>query len=108
MATQPLVTHDASLRLDAARFRRALRIRGISAGTVATVAGIAPNTVTRCVNGAPISIGTLRAIARALSTLPVLEGVDELIATETRNAAALGTAAFAEDRSGAADLHPRR
>jgi Cro/C1-type HTH DNA-binding domain len=102
--SQPLLTQDASLRLDAAQFRRALRIRGISAGTVAREAGVAPNTVTRCVNGAPISIGTLRAIARALSTLPVLEGVDELLASETSNAAVPTTAAFMEDRSGAADL----
>jgi hypothetical protein len=102
--SQPLCTPDASVRLDAARFRREMHVRGVSAGTVARVAGIAPNTVTRCANGAPISIGTLRAIARALQSLPVLQGVDELLAVETRNAAVLGTAAFAEDRSGAADL----
>jgi transcriptional regulator with XRE-family HTH domain len=102
--SQPLITQDASLRLDAARFRRELAIRGISAGTVARVAGVAPNTITRCANGAPISIGTLRAIARALQSLPVLQGVDQLLAVETRNAAVLGTAAFAENSNAAADL----
>jgi transcriptional regulator with XRE-family HTH domain len=96
--TQPPITQDAVLRLDAARFRRELYIRGITAGTVARVAGVAPNTVSRILAGAPISIGTLRAIAKALDSLPVLHGVDELLAVETtRNAAVPATAAFEEE-----------
>ena len=108
MLTQPAITRDAVLRLDAARFRRELHIRGVTAGTVARAAGVTPNTLSRCLAGAPITVGTLRAVAMALDTLPVLQGVDELLAPGMKNAAALGTAAFAEDRSGAADLHTRR
>jgi transcriptional regulator with XRE-family HTH domain len=104
--TQPPITQGAVLRLDAARFRRELYIRGITAGTVARVAGVAPNTVSRILAGAPISIGTLRAIAKALDSLPVLHGVDELLAVETtRNAAVPTTAAFEED--GADDTGPQ-
>jgi hypothetical protein len=103
--TQPPTTQDAVLCLDAARFRRELYIRGVTAGTVARVAGVAPNTLSRCLAGAPITVGTLRAVAKALDSLPVLHGVDELLAVEmTRNAAVVETAAFAEDRSGAANL----
>jgi transcriptional regulator with XRE-family HTH domain len=104
--TQPPITHDAVLRVDAARFRRELYIRGITAGTVARVAGVAPNTISRILAGAPITVATLRAVAKALDSLPVLHGVDELLAVGTRNAAIVGTtAAFAEDRGAAADLH---
>ena len=86
-------------------FRREMAIRGVTSGTVAATAGIAPNTVSRILAGQPISIGTLRAIARALQSLPVLRGIDELLAAETRNAAIVGTtAAFVENSSGAADL----
>jgi len=104
--TQPLTAPDAGLRLDATRFRRELARRGISAGTVAKAAGIAPNTVSRCLTGQAISIHTLRSIAKALHSLPVLEGVDELLVVGT-NESATGSrlpAALMEDRSGAADL----
>lgn len=102
--TQPLTVPDAGVRLDAGRFRRELALRGVTAGTVAHVAGVAPNTISRILAGQPISIATLRAVARALHETPVLPGMAELLLAETRNAAALGTAAFAEDRGGAADL----
>jgi transcriptional regulator with XRE-family HTH domain len=103
--SQPLITPVAALRLDGGRFRREMARRGASARDVSRVSGVAPNTLTRCLNGAPISVGTLRAVATALYSMPVLQGVDELIATETRNAAVPTTAAFVvEDRSGAADL----
>jgi transcriptional regulator with XRE-family HTH domain len=107
--SQSPITPVAVLRLDGARFRREMARRGASARDVSRVSGVAPNTLTRCLAGAPITVATLRAVAKALDSLPVLHGVDELLAVETRNAAIVGTtAAFAEDRSGAADLHPRR
>ena len=102
--SQSPITPVAVLRLDGGRFRREMARRGASARDVSRLSGVAPNTLTRCLNGAPISVGTLRAVATALHSMPVLQGVDELIATETRNAAVPTTAAFVEDRSGAADL----
>ena len=103
--SQSLITPVAVLRLDGGRFRRELAIRAVTARDVSRVSGVAPNTLTRCLHGAPISVGTLRAVVKALQSMPVLQGVDELIATETRNAAALGTAAFVEE--GAHDTDPR-
>jgi hypothetical protein len=86
---------DAGLRLDGARFRRELRVRGVTAGTVARVARVSPNTLTRCLNGAPISERTLREIVRALTSMPVLQGASELLAPENATAAAMDAAAGA-------------
>jgi transcriptional regulator with XRE-family HTH domain len=77
--TQSLSTPDAGVRLDAGRFRRELALRGVTAGTVAHVAGVAPNTISRILAGLPISIATLRAVAHALHEMPVLPGMDELV-----------------------------
>lgn len=79
MVTQPVLTQGAGLRLDADRFRRELALRGITSGTVAEVAGVAPNTISRILAGQPISVATLRQVAKALHSLPVLPGVDELL-----------------------------
>jgi hypothetical protein len=95
---------DAGLRLDGVRLRRELRLRGATAGRVAELAEVSPNTLTRAMAGEPITVSSLRAIVRALASLPVLVGVGELLATETRNAAVLGAAAFMESSSAAVDL----
>ena len=102
--TQPLTTPEAGVRLDVGRFRRELALRGVTAGTVAHVAGVAPNTISRILAGQPISIATLRAVARALHETPLLPGMAELLSVETRNAAVPRTAAFMETSSGAANL----
>lgn len=70
------------LRLDGGRFRHELQLRGITAGAVARVAKVSPNTLTRCLHGAPITIGTLNKIVRALQSLPMLPGADELLRQE--------------------------
>ncbi len=82
VAPQERQRRDAGLRLDAARFRRELYLRGVTACGFASFAKLSPNTLTRCLNGAPISEHTLRAIVRALSATPKLRGVDELLAPE--------------------------
>jgi predicted transcriptional regulator len=71
-----------SARLDGARFRHELRIRAVTAGAVAKVARVSPNTVTRCLSGAPIRESTLREVIRALMSMPVMRG-SELVAVET-------------------------
>lgn len=114
MEQQPSTTllaserRDAGLRLDPARFRRELRIRGATAGAVARAARVSPNTLTRCRNGAPISERTLREIVRVLVAMPVLHGAGELLAdAETRNAPVpTRTRAFAEDGVAATALQP--
>lgn len=90
----PLTTRVTGLRLDGARFQRELYVRGVTAGTVARVARVSPNTITRCLSGAPISERTLRDIVGALHSLPVLLGAGDLLASETRNAAADGATAL--------------
>ena len=81
--TQPPTAQDAVLRVDTARFRRALYVRGVTAGEVARAADVAPNTISRILAGAPITVATLRAVVRALASLPLLPGVDELIGSDT-------------------------
>jgi transcriptional regulator with XRE-family HTH domain len=77
-AIQPLPAHGG-VRLDPNRFRRALAIRGITAGTVAESAGLMPNTVSRILCGQAVSVTTLRRIAKALHDTPVLPGMNELV-----------------------------
>jgi hypothetical protein len=68
-------------RLDGSRFRHELRIRAVTAGAVAKVAKVSPNTVTRCLSGAPIRESTLREVITALMAMPVMRG-SELVAPE--------------------------
>jgi transcriptional regulator with XRE-family HTH domain len=77
-AIQPLPAHGG-VRLDPNRFRRELAIRGCTSGTVAKTAGLMPNTVSRILTGQPVSVTTLRRIAKALHEIPVLPGMNELV-----------------------------
>jgi hypothetical protein len=83
---------DTGLRLDGARLRRDLYIRGCTAATIARLAKVSPNTLTRCLAGDAIRQCTLREVVRALVSMPVLD-VD-LVVSETRNAAADGATAL--------------
>jgi hypothetical protein len=85
---------DTGLRLDGARLRRALYIRGVTADTVARAAKVSPNTMTRAMAGDPIRQRTLREVVRALVAMPVLDVAHDLVVSETRNAAADGATAL--------------
>jgi len=63
-AIQPLPAHGGVL-LDPNRFRRELAIRGITAGTVGWSGGLMPNNRLENPHGQPISVTTLRRIAKA-------------------------------------------
>jgi hypothetical protein len=119
MEPQPSTTllaserRDAGLRLDPARFRRELRIRGATAGAVARAAHVSPNTLTRCRNGAPISERTLREIVRVLVAMPVLHGAGELL-TDSDSGTIVDTLktprpsrATASEEDGAHDAEPQ-
>jgi hypothetical protein len=85
MSQSPTI-RDTGLRLDGPRFRHELRLRGVTAGTVAKLAHISPNTVSRCATGGKISARTLRTIVLTLTSLPVMNGASDLVAMETGNA----------------------
>jgi transcriptional regulator with XRE-family HTH domain len=73
---------DTGLRLDGARLRRELYIRGCTAATIARLATLSPNTLTRCLAGDAIRQQTLRELVKALATMPVLD-VDLVVSPET-------------------------
>jgi hypothetical protein len=75
---QPSI-RDTGLRLDGARLRRELYIRGCTAATIARLATLSPNTLTRCLAGDAIRQQTLRELVRALATMPVLDVAHELV-----------------------------
>ncbi len=85
---------DTGLRLDGARLRRELYIRGCTAATIARLAKVSPNTMTRAMAGDPIRQHTLREVVRALVAMPVLDVAHDLVVSETRNAAADGATAL--------------
>jgi hypothetical protein len=71
---------DTGLRLDGGRLRHEFRVRGLTAGRVADLANMSPNTLTRALAGDPISERTLRSIVRVLADLPMLPGATDLVA----------------------------
>ena len=87
-------SRDTGLRLDGARLRRELYIRGCTAATIARAARVSPNTMTRAMAGDPIRQQTLREVVRALVAMPVLDVAQDLVVSETRNAAADGATAL--------------
>lgn len=78
---------DTGLRLDGARLRRELYIRGVTAGAVARAAKVSPNTMTRAMAGDPIRQRTLREVVGALIAMPVLLGASDLVVSKARDAA---------------------
>jgi transcriptional regulator with XRE-family HTH domain len=75
---------DGSVRaiasLDGPRLRRELSRRGLSQRDFAAETGLAEETLSRAIAGRPVHAGTLRTIAAALERLPVIVGVDLVLA----------------------------
>ena len=72
---------DGGLRLEGARLRHELRVRGLTASRVADLANMSPNTLTRALAGDPITERTLRSIVRVLTEFPMLPGATDLVAS---------------------------
>jgi transcriptional regulator with XRE-family HTH domain len=66
--------------LDPLQLRYEMAIRGVDGQTLARVAGISKNTVTRALHGQPVNPGTLRRVTAALLTFPPLRMAEELVA----------------------------
>jgi hypothetical protein len=68
------------IRLDGSRIDHELAVRGISAGAFCEVSGIAPATLSRARHGGAMREGGVRALATALEQIPVIPGIDALVA----------------------------
>jgi len=66
--------------LDIGQLRYEMAIRGLDGRTLARVAGVSKNTVTRARHGQPINSETLRRIVAALLTFPPLRMAEDLVA----------------------------
>jgi hypothetical protein len=60
------------------RLRREMTLRGWRSTDLARAARLSPGTMTTVMKGRPVSPGTLRKIARALTQHPVIPGLDAL------------------------------
>lgn len=57
----------------------AIQLRGLKLEQLATLAGVSPGTVSKALAGRPIRASTLRALAKALSEAPVVDGAGLLV-----------------------------
>jgi transcriptional regulator with XRE-family HTH domain len=87
---------NGTIAIDNAALDVALGLRGISAQALAQRAGLTPETLSRARNGHRVFPATLRALADALLSFPVVEGAELLLA---------GPAAKAPDGNGHDGAH---
>lgn len=66
-------------RLNPVRLRAEILKRGLDGQTFAAEAGISAATLSHVVGGRSANPRTLTAIVRALSRIPVVDGIDELL-----------------------------
>ncbi len=81
-ATDSTTAPPFGVRIDAAKLRHAMRIRGLTGTELARRAGVSQATISHTINGRRIHPGTLRAINAALHSVPPLEDVEALVARD--------------------------
>ncbi len=69
----------ASIALNVEKLQKEIAARGVTQTRFAEAAGIPEGTLTSALQGRPVSITTLRRIAGAMLTLPLLPGIDHLL-----------------------------
>jgi len=71
------------IRISPERLDRELARRGWNATELAKASGCSPSTISGALRGRRVNNETLRKIAEALLTAPVVPGVDSLLEPET-------------------------
>jgi transcriptional regulator with XRE-family HTH domain len=61
------------------RLAVAIQLRGLKLEELATLADVSPGTVSKALAGRPIRASPLRALAKALTEAPVVDGAELLI-----------------------------
>ncbi len=69
-----------SNRLDPIKFNRALAARGLDGAALAKLAVVNNSTVSRARRGQGIRATTVEKLIRTLDSVPILEGVEDLLA----------------------------
>ena len=75
-----------AVSIDADALRRELARRGISQAELAGRAGVSAATLSHLCTGRRASLRVVRLLAKTLDTIPVLPGVDAIVATKGTNA----------------------
>jgi predicted transcriptional regulator len=70
MPGRPAADANMSIRMNGAELSRQLNRRGITQADLAEVSGVVPATVSRAINGHPISPRSYRKISEALERVP--------------------------------------
>lgn len=65
--------------LDGAKLERGLQVRGMDLTDLAAAAGLSSTTVASAVSGKAVNMSTALAVAQALKTRPIVEGLQELV-----------------------------
>jgi len=68
------------IQFDPAKFDRALAVRGLDLGTLASLAELNRSTISRARRGKKIRRQTLQKLARTFADVPPLAGVEDLLA----------------------------
>ena len=70
----------AAAKVNAERLRREMLLRGWDGVDLAYHAGVSPATVSHAIRGLPVSSGTIRKLALALSKASLIDGAEDLLA----------------------------
>jgi transcriptional regulator with XRE-family HTH domain len=73
-----------SVTIDADALRRELARRGLTAADFARLSRVSPATLSHALCGRSLSVSTVRCFARALTSAPVLDGADAILAVPGR------------------------
>ena len=68
-----------SVPLDRQRLDRELALRGLTARELAALAGVGEATISRARNGRTVTPATMRKLAVALTSVPVVTGAADII-----------------------------
>jgi transcriptional regulator with XRE-family HTH domain len=72
--------HESNINLDASKLVAEMNRRGLSAAQLAKVARISPTTISGIMTrGRPVTVRTARRIATALTTTPIIDGLESLL-----------------------------
>lgn len=66
-------------KFDPVKLERSMAARAVNQQLLARFAEVSHATISRACTGKKITPGTMRRIVRALATLPVVEGAEELL-----------------------------
>jgi transcriptional regulator with XRE-family HTH domain len=72
--------HESNINLDGSKLLAQMNRRGLSAAQLARAADVSPTTLSGVIcHGRPVTVRTARRIAKALTTTPIIDGLENLL-----------------------------